>query len=84
MIENKLESESNHVARARQWLPRSTMSIESPGQELSGECWWTFLQDFHIEHWLISRVEDHLTGSLTEPKAMSLTHLSSCWQVSGL
>ncbi len=34
------------------------------------------LQDFPVE--------DHLTGSLAEPKATILTYLFSCWQVSGL
>ena len=39
------------------------------------------LQDFLIEDRPISPVEDHLTGSLAEPKATSLTRPFSCWQV---
>jgi hypothetical protein len=34
-----------------------------------------YLQDFLGEDRLISRVGDHLTGSLAEPKAMIITHL---------
>jgi hypothetical protein len=39
------------------------------------------LQDFLVEDRPISPVEDHLTGSLAEPKATSLTLPFSCWQV---
>jgi len=42
------------------------------------------LQDFLVEDRPISPVEDHLTGSLAEPKATSLTRPFSCWQVCGL
>lgn len=41
----------------------------------------TFVQDFLVEDRPISPVEDHLTGSLAEPKATSLTLPFSCWQV---
>jgi hypothetical protein len=39
------------------------------------------LQDFLVEDRPISPVEDHLTGSLAEPKPTSLTLPFSCWQV---
>ena len=39
------------------------------------------LQDFPVEDHPISPVEDHLTGSLAEPKATSLTLPFSGWQV---
>ena len=39
------------------------------------------VQDFLVEDRPISAVEDHLTGSLAEPKATSLTLPFSCWQV---
>ena len=39
------------------------------------------VQDFLVEDRPISPVEDHLTGSLAEPKATSLTLPFSCWQV---
>lgn len=42
------------------------------------------VQDFLVEDRPISPVGDHLTGSLAEPKATSLTHPCSCWQVCGL
>jgi hypothetical protein len=42
------------------------------------------VQDFLVEDRPISPVGDHLTGSLAEPKATSLTLPSSCWQVCGL
>ena len=42
------------------------------------------LQDFLVEDRLISPVEDHLTGSLAEPKVRILTRPSSYWQVCGL
>jgi len=40
-----------------------------------------YVQDFLVEDRPISPVEDHLTGSLAEPKATSLTLPFSCWQV---
>jgi hypothetical protein len=36
---------------------------------------WNVMQDFLVEDRLISRVGDHLTGSLAEPKATTITHL---------
>src|SRR5665213_2445137 len=38
------------------------------------------VQDFPVGDRPISRVGDHLTGSLAEPKATILTLPSSCWQ----
>jgi len=38
-------------------------------------------QDFLVENRRVSPVEDHLTGSLAEPKAMILTPPSPCCQV---
>lgn len=42
------------------------------------------VQDFLVEDRPISPVEDHLKGSLAEPKATRFTLPFSCWQVSGL
>lgn len=42
------------------------------------------VQDFLVEDHPISRVGDHLNGSLAEPKATSLTRPFSCWQVFAL
>jgi type II secretory pathway pseudopilin PulG len=50
-----------------------------PGIQWSGS--GPYLQDFLVEDRPISPVEDHLTGSLAEPKATSLTLPFSCWQV---
>jgi len=42
------------------------------------------VQDFLVEDQPISRVGDHLTGSLAEPTATRFTIPSPCWQVCGL
>ena len=43
-----------------------------------------YVQDFLVEDRPISPVGGHLTGSLAEPKATSLTLPFSYWQVCGL
>jgi len=79
-IEGSLEPELMFALARRNGIRLPYDSVEA----LRRAYQFTQLQDFLVEDRPISPVEDHLTGSLAEPKATSLTLPFSCWQVCGL